>query len=117
MLREHRKGQIEERLALGGYAEDHDLAFCELDGRPLHPGNLSKRFDKLVARAGVPRIRFHDLRHTHATLALAAGIHPKVVSERLGHSTVSITLDIYSHAIPAMEANAAERVASLVAGG
>lgn len=116
VLREHRKRQLEERLALGGYAEDLGLVFCAFDGRPIHPSNLSKWFAKLVARAGVPRIRFHDLRHTHATLALAAGIHPKVVSERLGHSSVSITLDTYSHAIPAMEAEAAERVAAIVAG-
>lgn len=64
--------------------------------------------------AGLPRIRFHDLRHTHAILALQAGVHPKVVSERLGHSTVSITLDIYSRAIPALQESAAELVASLV---
>ena len=65
---------------------------------------------------GLPRIRLHDLRHTHATLALQAGIHPKVVSERLGHATIAITLDTYSHAIPAMEKDAAEQVAALVFG-
>ena len=66
--------------------------------------------------SGLPRIRLHDLRHTHATLALAAGIHPKVVSERLGHSTVAFTMDVYSHAIPSMEAEAAEAIANLVRG-
>jgi hypothetical protein len=69
-----------------------------------------------VKGAGLPRIRLHDLRHTHATLALEAGIHPQVISERLGHSTVSITLDIYSHAIPALQETAAELVAALVLG-
>lgn len=65
----------------------------------------------------MPRIRLHDLRHTHATLALQAGIHPKVISERLGHSSVSITLDTYSHAIPAMQETAASLIAALVLGG
>jgi integrase len=88
--------------------------FCREDGSPLSPNAFSQTFDRLVRAAGLPRIRLHDLRHTHATLALQAGIHPKVVSERLGHSTVSITLDIYSHAIPAMQESAAELVAALV---
>lgn len=115
VMRAHRKRQVEERLALGGYAEDRDLVFCGLDGRPLHPSDVSKRFDRLVRSSGLPRIRFHDLRHSHATLALQAGVHPKVVSERLGHSDIAITLNTYSHAIPAMEADAAEKVAQLVA--
>ncbi len=116
VLREQRKQQVEERLALGGYSDDRDLVFCNIDGGPLHPSNLSKRFDRLVKGAGVPRIRFHDLRHTHATLALRAGIHPKVVQERLGHATIAITLDTYSHAIPAMQEEAATKVAALVFG-
>lgn len=113
-LRQHRKRQLEERLALGGYAEDHDLAFCDLDGRPLHPSQQSKRFDRLVRSSGLPRLRFHDLRHTHATLALQAGVHPKVVSERLGHADIGTTLNTYSHAIPAMQEEAAERIAALL---
>jgi integrase len=72
-------------------------------------------FDKLVVRYGLPRISLHGLRHTWATLALQAGVHGRIV-ERLGHSSISITLDIYSHAIPAMQTDAAERVASLVFG-
>lgn len=64
--------------------------------------------------AGLRRIRLHDLRHTHATLALAAGVHPKVVSERLGHATVAFTLDVYSHTVPALQAEAADRIASLI---
>lgn len=73
-------------------------------------------FLPLLERAGLPIIRFRDLRHTHATQALSAGLHPKVVSERLGHSTVSITLDTYSHVIPALQEEAAEQVAALVFG-
>ena len=88
--------------------------FTGEDGTLNHPSSLSKLFDRLVAQSGLPRIRLHDLRHTHATLALAAGVHPKVVSERLGHANVSITLDTYSHVIPAMQADAAERIAALV---
>ena len=82
-------------------------------------GRLSPLLDYLpfwrhVKAAKLPRIRFHDLRHTHATLALAAGVHSKVVSERLGHASITITLDTYSHASPAMQETAAELVASLV---
>ncbi len=114
-LRAYRARVLGERLALGlGAPKDDDLVFTEVDGSPLHPGQFSDRFDRLVKAAGVPRIRFHDLRHTHATLSLQAGIHPKVVSERLGHSTVSITLDTYSHAVPALEEAAAAKVAALV---
>ena len=69
-----------------------------------------------VQSSGLSRIRFHDLRHTHATLALAAGVHPKVVSERLGHADIAITLNLYSHTIPAMEEEAAAKVAALVFG-
>jgi integrase len=71
-------------------------------------------FERHVRRLGLPRIRLHDLRHTHATLGLAAGVHVKVMNERLGHSTVALTLDVYSHAIPAMQADAADRIAALI---
>ena len=81
------------------------------------PRVISRCFRKAVKEAMLPEIRLHDLRHTHATLALRAGIHPKVVSERLGHATVSITLDTYSHAIPAMQEEAAQLIAGLVFAG
>jgi integrase len=90
------------------------LVFCRENGTPVRPRTFSRTFDQHVADAGLPRIRLHDLRHTHATLALEAGVHPKVVSERLGHATIAITLDTYSHAIPAMEEEAAERIAALL---
>ncbi|MGI8774518.1 MAG: tyrosine-type recombinase/integrase, partial [Actinomycetota bacterium] len=104
------------KLKLGDAWQDHDLVFCRDDGTPVHPDRFTQMFDKHVREGGLPRIRLHDLRHTHATLALAAGIHPKVVSERLGRSTVAFTMDVYSHAIPSMEAEAAETIANLVRG-
>lgn len=73
-------------------------------------------FDARVKAAALPRIRLHDLRHTHATLALQAGVHPKIVQERLGHASIAITLDTYSHAIPALDEAAAEKVAGLIFG-
>ncbi len=97
----------------------------ERDGARLHPprrtGPAAQLGEPLLCAGGtkakLPEIRLHDLRHTHATLALRAGIHPKVVSERLGHATVAITLDTYSHAIPALQEEAAERIAGLVFAG
>ena len=113
-LRAHRVRQAEERLALGDGYEDGDLVFAEPDGRHIHPDGFGKAFKRHAIDAGLPVIRLHDLRHTHATLALQAGIHPKVVSERLGHSTVSMTLDTYSEVLPALQHEAAERVAELL---
>jgi integrase len=91
-----------------------DLVFSTVEGEPLHPGLFTDTFDRRVKAAGVPRIRLHDLRHTFATLALGAGISPKVVQERLGHSSVAITLDIYSHSIPRLQEEAASKVAALM---
>ncbi|MFN8159954.1 MAG: site-specific integrase [Solirubrobacterales bacterium] len=113
-LRQHRRGQNEGRVILGASHDDNDLVFCREDGSPLWPRSLTRSFARLVEAADVPKIRLHDLRHTHATLALQAGVHPKVVQERLGHATISITLDVYSHAIPAMQEDAAVRVAALI---
>lgn len=113
-LRQHRQDQEEERRLFSASYADSDLVFCQEDGSPLWPRSLTRRFARLVEMAGVPKIRLHDLRHTHATLALQAGVHPKVVQERLGHATISITLDVYSHAIPAMQEEAASKVAALV---
>jgi integrase len=113
-LREHKKRQLEERLAYGpGYAEN-DLAFRQPDGSAITPHLFSLAFMTRARQAGLPKIRLHDLRHTHATLALKAGEPAKVVSERLGHSSVAITLDIYSHADPGLQKGTAERVAALV---
>lgn len=94
-LREHRRRQLEERLRAGSEWADIGLVFTNLFGRPLEPGNVVRRsFVPLLAQAGCPRVRFHDLRHTAATLLLAQGEHPKVVQERLGHSTIAVTMDV-----------------------
>lgn len=90
------------------------LVFCETQGGPVRKSNLVRRsFLPLLRRAGLPRIRFHDLRHTAATLLLLQGVHPKVVQERLGHSQISVTLDTYSHVLPSMGREAAARLDSL----
>jgi integrase len=107
-LKAHRVRQNADRLRLGQTWEDRDLVFANAVGRPVDPTNLLRQeFRPLLNRAGLPAIRFHDLRHTAATLMLEAGIHPKVVSEMLGHSQVSITLDLYSHVTPNMQQQAA----------
>lgn len=82
----------------------------------MKPDSFSQFFERRVGQLGLPKIRLHDVRHTHASMALAAGVNPKVVSERLGHASVAFTLDTYSHAIPALEEEAAERIAALVSG-
>lgn len=114
VLKAYRRQQLEEKLLwkAAGYV-DSGFVFRREDGLPYHPDFISQSFERAVKNSGQPRIRLHDLRHTHATLALQAGIHPKVVSERLGHANISITLDVYSHAIPAMEEEAAAKIAAL----
>ncbi len=114
VLRSHRVRQLQERMLLGGAYDDQDLVVCQADGTPLHPKTLSYHFAQASRRAGLPVIRLHDLRHSHATLALKAGIHPRVVQERLGHANVGITLDTYSHVSMPMQAEAAARVAALM---
>ena len=96
---------------------DSGLVFTLENGAALDPESVSRYWRQAVKKSMLPSIRLHDLRHTHATLALQAGIHPKVVSERLGHATISITLDTYSHAIPAMQEEAAALIAGLVFAG
>jgi integrase len=113
-LRAHRKAQAAERLAWGPAYVDADLVFCREDGTPLEPRTFSRMFARHVAAAALPRIRLHDLRHTWASLALGAGVHPKIVSERLGHASIAITLDVYSHVSAGMQQDAAETVAALV---
>jgi integrase len=90
--------------------------FTHEDGTPLHPDATSDTFDRAVNKSGLPKIRFHDLRHTWACLALRAGESPKIVSERLGHASVAFTLDVYAHAIPGWGADAAATVAGLIFG-
>ena len=107
VLREHRAQQSAGRLHLGAAWNDHDLVFCDPLGLPAHKFQVSSRFIRIARAAGFDGLRFHDLRHTAATLMLGAGVHPKIVSERLGHSTIAITLDTYSHVLPEMQREAA----------
>ena len=106
--------QLEEQNDWDDGWVETGLVFTQEDGSALDPESISRYWRQAVKKALLPTIRLHDLRHTHATLALQAGIHPKVVSERLGHATISITLDTYSHAIPAMQEEAAALIAGLV---
>lgn len=108
VLREHRASQRAHRLEIGPAYRDADLVFPAADGSVQPPYRISGRFRDLVARVGLEGVRFHDLRHTMATLALGAGVHVKIVSERLGHSTTQITLDTYSHVAPDLQREAAE---------
>jgi integrase len=85
-----------------------------IDGRGWHPDVMTRAFARLVKRSGLPRLRLHDLRHTHATHLLAAGTNVRVTSERLGHASVAFTLDVYGHVLPGQQADAAAAVAALV---
>ncbi len=116
ILQVHRRKQLETRLARGTAYQDQGLVFANPIGQPLHPNTVRNQFLKLVAQAGVPAIRIHDIRHTHATLMLANGENPKVVSERLGHANIGITLDRYSHVTPTMQREAANRLDKLLEG-
>jgi integrase len=116
-LHEHKARQEQERAEVGSAWTDSGLVFTRPDGAPLHPDLITDWFRRLAQAAGLPKIRLHDVRHSYATAALAAGIPAKVVSERLGHATVAITMDVYSHVIPGMDAQAANAVASLILDG
>lgn len=110
-LRRHKARQAEERLKLGlGRADDGALVFADPFGHPIRPRDVTKQFGRIVRQVKVPRITFHGLRHSHLTHLLQAGVHPKIASERAGHSSVSITLDVYSHAVPGLQADAALKI-------
>jgi integrase len=110
-LRAHQLRQAEELLRFGVRQSDDDFVVAQADGTPLRPHSLGQEWVRFLARTpALPRIRFHDLRHAHATHMLANGVHPKIASERLGHSKIGITLDLYSHVIPGMQEDAAARV-------
>lgn len=118
VLRQHRRHQLEEKLAADVAWEEHDLVFCWFDGGPIHPKQPTRRFREHVHAAGLPAIRLnHDVRTPTRASGLAAGVPAKVVSERLGRANIAITLDIYTHALPAMDAEAADTVARAIFGG
>ena len=109
LLREYGTKQEGQKILLGKPLTGDDLVFAHPDGAPLDPGTVGHTFSDVLKKAGIPHIRFHDLRHTHATLMLKSAVHPKVVSERLGHASVAFTLDTYSHVVPGLQEAAAER--------
>ncbi len=121
MLKRVRAEQAQAKLRLGAGYEDDGYVFCQFDGRLHHPERFSQEFDRKQAYLNrdhpaqkLPSITLHGLRHTWATLALCAGIDIKIVSERLNHSSTSITREIYTHVTPPMQSDAAERVAGLI---
>jgi integrase len=109
-LRSHRAQRAQELLKLGQGLSGDDLVVGRADGTPMAPIYISQQWGYAIAKTGLAKLRFHDLRHAHATHLLAYGVHPKVASERLGHSRVGITLDLYSHVIPGMQEDAAKTV-------
>lgn len=109
LLREHKAKQEATRCQLGLLLLPNDLVFSHPDGTPLRPNSITRCFRELADSVGLYGVRFHDLRHTHATLMLRQGIHPKIVSERLGHSSIAITLDTYSHILPGLQEAAARK--------
>lgn len=113
-LKAHRKGQLEERLAAGAAWEDSGLVFTSPIGTPLDPRNVSREFKAMLITADVPAVRFHDLRHTAATLLLAQGVDPRTIMETLGHSQISLTLNTYSHVLPTLQADAAAKLDAIL---
>jgi integrase len=114
-LLSHRREQAEARLKAGPDYQNNDLVVSATDGNPHNLRNLTQRhFQPILKGAGLPKHRLYDLRHTCATLLLAAGEHPKIVSERLGHGSITLTLDTYSHVLPTMQQSATEKLEKLL---
>jgi integrase len=111
-LRAHKKRQLEERVRFGPSYEDTDQVFTSERGGPWYPWKSTHAFNALLKRVGLEGFRFHDLRHTSATLALLEGVPAKVVQEMLGHAKISQTIDTYSHVLPTMQAGAARKMDS-----
>ncbi len=109
----HKKRQTEDLLALGR-PDRLELVVCRSDGKPFQPRSLAKEFARTIKRHGLARVRFHDLRHSHIALGLMAGVHPKIMSARAGHASVSIALDTYSHAVPSLQKDAACSIDALL---
>ncbi|HJV45854.1 MAG TPA: tyrosine-type recombinase/integrase [Bacillota bacterium] len=115
ILKQHRKSFLELKMKLGNQFEDLDLVIFNLsNGKTVYPSNLTKNYLKDVERSGLPRIRFHDLRHTHATILIEQGVNPKVIQERLGHKKIHVTLDTYSHVLPSMQQEAADKLDNVI---
>ncbi len=114
VLRSHRIEAEANAILLGRELGPEDLVFSYPDGRPLDPSTVTHAFARVLREAGLPHIRFHDIRHTNATFLIGAGVNIKVVSERLGHASVAFTMDTYAHVMPGMQESAAEQLDRLV---
>ena len=112
-LRNHKVQQEQQARALGMDLDADRLVFSKVDGAPLSPITVNHAFARTIRKAGLEGVRLHDLRHTHASLMMKRGVYPKVVQERLGHSSIAVTMDIYSHLLPGMR----EVAASALDGG
>jgi integrase len=114
VLKEYKGNQIAQKIVAGTTLKEDDLVFCQDDGRPLLPGTVSHARIHLIQRTGLKNIRLHYARHSHASLMLKQGVHPKIVQERLGHASIQITLDTYSHVAPGLQQAAANRFGELI---
>ena len=113
-LKKHRAFVLKEKLGQGEEYQDNDSVMCTPSGTPINPANVRRSLNALIKEAAVPKIRFHDLRHTHATLLLAKGVNVKVISERLGHSNIKITVDTYSHVLPTLQEDAVNKIEEIL---
>ena len=116
-MRQIRESQLVKQVELGPAWQDTGFVVTKPDGRPIDPAKVTNAFAQVMQDVGLAGVRLHDLRHTHASLMLKAGVHAKVVSERLGHSSVGITLDIYSHVLPGVQEEATAQFSKLLATG
>ena len=114
ILKEHREKQQAMRILWGITLKEDDFVFSQPDGKPLLPNTVTHNWIKLVRRTGLHGIRFHDARHTHASLMLKQGVHPKIVQERLGHASIQVTLDTYSHVAPGLQEAAAKKFDDII---
>jgi integrase len=108
VLKSHYDKQVIDKAMCGLQLTDNDLVFNTVEGKPIRPNTITRAWTSFISRSGLKAIRFHDLRHTHASLMLTQGIHPKIVQERLGHASIQMTLDTYSHIAPGLQQAAAE---------
>jgi integrase len=117
VLKKQKVKQNLEKLKFGGVYKEHNMVFAQETGEYVNPGGVNGLFTRFIEQSGLPRIRFHDLRHTHATILLQMGVNPKIVAERLGHSSVQITLDTYSHVLPSMKKDLSEQFSKAMKSG
>lgn len=114
LLKKQKSILLKEKRDFGEGYSDLDLVICTSLGTPLTPANLRRSFNRLIKEDDATTIRFHDLRHSHATLLLSKGVNVKVISERLGHSNIKVTLDIYSHILPTMQQDAINKLDAIL---